>query len=165
MIDLLFAAIAAAMNAGTAEAPEEAAPDAAAAPPPAAAAALTAEPQVPDGRFTTAAEVRPILTATKANWIAVRDFGGQDLIYVTHLWAWRCGLLQLEVAVNGGAAAIWPLPACHTDLPQPNSILEDDGLPYRGYAAGSVERVDVRIIYDDLSEDQQAFGRAGLLPD
>lgn len=158
MIDLLLAVVAAAMSP---EADSAAPPATEAAAPP--AAVLQAEPQVPEGRFTTAAEVRPILNATRANWVSVREFNGQDLVYVTHLWAWRCGLVQLKFAVNGAAPEVWPLPDCHLDQPQPNAVLNSDGLPYRSFPPSSVETVTVEITYDDLSTGSVTLSRQGRL--
>ena len=126
-------------------------------------AGLVAEDQTPSGRFLTATEIKPIMTATRNAWIAVREWEGQDLVYVTHLWSWRCGLAQIQIAVNGGPLQIWPLPPCHAELPQPNAILETDGLPYASFALHAVERLDVLIIYDDLTTDTASFNGDGLL--
>jgi hypothetical protein len=153
--DLIFYVIALAA-AGPGETPAPAA-----GPPP--VPGLIAEDQTPTGRFTTATEVKPILTATRANWIATRDWDGQDLIYVTHLWSWRCGLVQVEMSVNGAGMEVWPLPDCHLDQPAPNAILDGDGLPYRGFAQGSVDRIEVVITYDDLTTDRATFDGNGLL--
>lgn len=142
--------------------PAAAAPPAFLSPQQDGAAALRAEPQIPTGKFTVAAEVKPILTMTKGNWIAVRDFNGQDLLYVTHLWSWRCGLLQIRLGVNGAAPEIWPLPPCHADSASPNAILDSDGPPYRAYPAGSVREVEVHVTFDDLSTDSARFDRAGV---
>lgn len=158
MIDFLLAVIAAAVNPGAGADAASAAAAPAAAP---LSAALQAEPQQPDGRFTTATEVRPILNATRANWISVREFNGQDLVYVTHLWAWRCGLVELRLGVNGAAPEVWPLPDCHLDRPQPNAVLEEDGLPYRSFPLSSVENVTVEITYDDLGSDRITVSRMG----
>ncbi|MBE1282555.1 MAG: hypothetical protein GJ676_04510 [Rhodobacteraceae bacterium] len=121
---------------------------------------MVAEPQVPTGQFTTATEVKPILNVTKGNWVAVREFNGQDLLYVTHLWSWRCGLLEMRVGINGAEPEPWPMPACHTNQAAPNAVLPDDGLPYRTYALGSIQDVRVELVYDDLSEDAESFARA-----
>lgn len=126
------------------------------------APALVAEPQLPTGRFTTATEVKPILDITRGNWIAVREFDGQDLLYVTHLWSWRCGLVELRIGINGAPPEIWPLPPCHPDQQAPNAILEGDGLPYRAYALGSIAMVEVHLTYDDLSTDSGRYNRQGL---
>ena len=125
--------------------------------------ALQGEPQVATGKFLTALEVKPILGATKANWVAVRDFNGQDLVYVTHLWAWRCGLVQMELSINRAPYEIWPMPACHLDAGYPNAVLPDDGLPYRGFARGSVAEIAVRITYDDLTVEEAAFPRNAIM--
>lgn len=118
---------------------------------------LVAEPQNPTGKFTTATEVKPILTATKANWVGLRDYGGNDLVYVTHLWAWRCGLSAMAMSINDGPMKDVPLPECHLEYASPNAILEGDGLPYMTYPQGSVERITVQVIYDDLSQDTATF--------
>ena len=118
---------------------------------------FVAEPQNPTGKFTTATEVKPILTATKANWVGLRDYGGNDLVYVTHLWAWRCGLSAMAMSINDGPMKDVPLPECHLEYASPNAILEGDGLPYMTYPQGSVERITVQVIYDDLSQDTATF--------
>ena len=122
---------------------------------------LTAEPQEATGQFTTAQEVKPILSATRANWIHVREFDGQDLLYVTHLWSWRCGLVQVRFGVNGDALKVWPLPDCHLEEGFPNMIKAEDGLPYRSYPLSSIQQVEVEITYDDLSSERLTFGRNG----
>lgn len=122
-----------------------------------------AEQQVATGRFTTALEVKPIMDVTRSNWVAVRDFNGQDLVYVTHIWSWRCGLVAMKFAINDNPLEEWPLPACHDDTNSPNAMLPEDGLPYREFAAGSVETVTVQLIYDDLTTDRATFNRKGVM--
>lgn len=124
---------------------------------------FTAESQTPSGRFLTATEVKPILGATQASWIAVREFNGQDLVYVTQIWSWRCGLLQMELSLNGAPFEVWPLPACHEETASPAAILDGDGDPYRAFPLGSVQTVAVRLVYDDLSVTGAEFPRAMVL--
>ena len=128
-----------------------------------AQSALVAEDQAPTGRFTTATEVRPNLDATRMAWIATRDWEGQQLLYVTHLWSWRCGLAQIEIGVNGAPPEVWPLPACHLDQAAPNVILDGDGLPYRTFPPGSLSRIEVRVTYDDLSTARAVYDGTGVL--
>ncbi len=123
---------------------------------------LVAEPQVPTGKFTTAVEIKPILGATRGNWIGVREYDGQDLLYVTHLWSWRCGLLEMRIGINGEAPEIWPLPGCHEDEPAPNAIKEQDGLPYRIFGLGSVQVIEVELTYDDLTTESASFERQAV---
>ena len=100
---------------------------------------------------------------TKAQWIGVREFDGQDLLYVTQIMAWRCGLAGMRLAVNDAPLADWPLPPCHIDSPTPNALLPEDGLPYRAYPLGSITSVTVELIYDDLSIDTATFARKDVM--
>lgn len=122
-----------------------------------------AEDQTPSGRFTTAGEVRPILGMTKANWVALREYDGQDLLYVTHLMAWRCGLHEVRYAVNGGPMQVWPMPPCQEGTAQPNAIRTEDGLPFVAFGLGEVQSVRVELLYDDLSEDSHEVLRQDVL--
>lgn len=126
-------------------------------------AGLMAEPQTPSGKFTTATEVKPILEATKGNWVAVRDYDGKDWLYVTHLWGWRCGLKAMAISVNGETMQNWPLPPCHEQYTTPNAVLEDDGLPVLTFRQNSVQTITIQIVYDDLSMDVASFERGNVL--
>ena len=126
-------------------------------------AGLIAEPQTPSGKFTTAAEIKPILGATKGNWVAVREYDGGDLLYVSHLWGWRCGLKAMAISVNNEAMQNWPLPPCHEKYTTPNALLPDDGAPYLRFRLGSVQTITIQIVYDDLSMDVASFERGNVL--
>lgn len=127
-----------------------------------AAPARAPEDQTPTGQFTTAAEIRPILLATTGNWVGVRDWNGQDLVYFTHLLAWRCGLWDIHYGVNGGPAdTALPMEPCNTDTATPNALTDiENFLPYVSFPAGSVEEVSVTITFDDGEEMSMTYPRA-----
>lgn len=114
-------------------------------------------------QFTTAEEVRPMLDHTRARWIAVREFDGQDLLYFTNLLAWRCGLDAIHYSVNGGPERAWDGEPCYDGEAVPNAQKDPDKLPYVGFPLGSVQNVTVRIEYDDGASDSQSYERAGIL--
>jgi hypothetical protein len=111
--------------------------------------------------FTTAAEVKPILLATKGNWVSVREFDGEDLLYVTHLWSWRCGLSGMRIGINGALPEARVVPPCHLDLATPNAILEHDGLPFRRYPLQSITRISIDLLFDDETVETITVNRAG----
>ena len=114
-------------------------------------------------QFTTAAEVKPILDATKDSWVAVREYDGKDLLYFTHLLAWRCGLEAIYYSVNDGPETQWLGEPCHKGEAQPNAIKSENLLPFVSYDLNSIRRVKVRLVYDDGSEDTAAFKRAAIM--
>ncbi len=124
---------------------------------------FTAKPQVPTGKFTTATEIKPIMEMTRPNWLALSAQPGNDFLYVTQIWSWRCGLLQMKVSVNGAAMEVWPLPPCHEETNAPNAILESDGLPFRMFGAGEIEQIEVELLYDDLTTTSATYTRQDIL--
>ena len=125
----------------------------------------TPEDQTPTGKFTTATEVKPILGMTQANWVAVREFNGEDLVYFTHLLAWRCGLWDIQYGLNGQAPTeTFPMEPCNEGTATPNALTQvEDFLPYIVAPLGSVERVTVRLTYDDGTTEEASFDRGGVL--
>jgi len=114
-------------------------------------------------QFTTAAEVRPILEATRLNWVAVREYDGKDLLYFTHLMAWRCGLEAIYYKVNDGDENIWLGEECHEGDTQPNAILSQNLLPFVSYPLNSIKSVSVRLVYDDGQESTATFTRQAIM--
>ncbi|WP_319826493.1 hypothetical protein [Thalassovita sp.] len=117
----------------------------------------------PSGQYTTAAEVRPIMEATRGQWIAVREYDGQDIIYFTQLLSWRCGLSAIRYSVNGGPMQQYPLPPCHEDMAQPNVLLDNEAMPIMGLPPKSVQTVDVEVFYDDTGIDSASYRRNQVL--
>lgn len=127
------------------------------------ASTFVTEDQSPSGKFTTAGEVRPILDMTQAQWIAVRPWDGQDLLYFTNLLAWRCGTHEIRYSVNGGDLQVLETEPCYADDPAPNALKMDGGiLPYVTLDANSVVTVEVEILFDDLSRASAAYERATI---
>jgi len=123
-----------------------------------------AEDQTPTGQFTTATEVKPILGMTKGNWVAVRNYEGQDLLYFTHLMSWRCGLWDVRYGLNGAAATeTLAMEPCHLDSNSPNSMtMVEEYLPYISLPENSVESVTIAITYDDSTVETASFERAAI---
>lgn len=122
-----------------------------------------AEDQTPSGKFTTAGEIKPILTATKPQWIAVREYDGQDIVYFTQLLSWRCGLSAIRYSINGGPMQQYPLPPCHMDMAAPNALLDNEAMPIMGLPPKSVQSVDVEVFFDDTSVDFASYQRNQVL--
>lgn len=114
--------------------------------------------------FTTAAEVKPILQATKANWVALREYDGNDLLYFTHLESWRCGLQEVRFSVNSTAAAkVWEMEPCYEGEAQPNALRLEGRLPFTTLPLQMVNSVSVVIVYDDGTEDRADYDRKAIL--
>lgn len=113
--------------------------------------------------FTTAAEVKPILQATKAQWIAVRNYEGQDLLYFTNLLSWRCGLTEVFYSVNGGEMTPFEMEPCYLDTAQPNALKAEtlDAILV-SFPAGSVETIDLNVTFDDGTSEQAHFERKAV---
>ena len=121
------------------------------------------EPQEPTGKFTTATEVKPILTATKTAWVAVREYDGNDLLYFTHLVAWRCGLREIRYRVNGAAEQVFEVEECYVTAAQPNAMKMETHLPYVILDIGTVENISVTLIFDDGTKDSATYQRSDIL--
>jgi len=112
------------------------------------------------GGFTTAGEIRPILNATKPNWIAVREFNGHDLVYFTQIEAWRCGLEALKYGLNSDSAnQTFTMEPCHESDASPNAMTVEGHMPYITEPLGSVEKVTIELLYDDGTTDVTTFQR------
>lgn len=114
--------------------------------------------------FTTAAEVRPILEATKANWVAVREYDGKDLVYFTHLIAWRCGLAEVKFTINDASQIyVWPMEPCYEGTAAPNAIKSEAHLPYVELPLGAAQTIAVVMTLDDGTVLSNGYARAAVL--
>lgn len=121
------------------------------------------EPQDVSGKFTTATEIKMILPHTKAQWIAVRPYEGQDLLYFTNLLAWRCGLHQIRYSVNGAEMQALEMEPCYLNEGAPNALKIDQGiLPYVIYPMNTIVTIKLELFYDDMSLETADYDRQSV---
>lgn len=114
-------------------------------------------------QFTTAAEVKPMLDITRANWVSLREYDGNDQLLFTQILAWRCGIDKISYAVNDGKKTRLKVEPCHEGETRPNDIKAKDILPYVTFPVGSVKAVTVWLDYDDGSSDRAEYKRKKIL--
>lgn len=114
--------------------------------------------------FTTAAEIKPILTATKPGWIAVREYNGEDVLYFTNALVWRCGLDAILYGLNGAPAETpYPMEPCYEGEPAPNIFKADSAQPfYMTLPLGTVQTITVTVVFDDGSIETGEYLRAAI---
>ncbi len=89
---------------------------------------------------------KQILELTENNWVAFRDYNGRQLIYFTHLEAWKCGIAQVSYSLNSDALdQIYELQPC--DRKNPNAVTTDK--PYISLPLGTAQSISVQITYAD----------------
>ena len=114
-------------------------------------------------QFLTAAEVKPILEMTQGNWLGVRVFNGNDLLYFTHLVTFRCGLEEVFYGINGEMPSeALPMEPCHEGTAAPGSMDPVKYPPYMTFPVGSIHSVTLMMMYDDGDIQEVTFERAQI---
>lgn len=91
-------------------------------------------------------QIKQILTLTRANWVAFRDWQGNQLIYFTHLEAWKCGIEAVHYGLDEAPVeTVWQLEACNPKAP--NTVTKER--PYLTLPAGSVKSISVQLTFKD----------------
>ena len=114
-------------------------------------------------QFTTAEEVKPMLDFTRADWVSLREYNGDDQLLFTHILAWRCGIDRISYAVNDEKRQRLKVEPCYEGETRPNDFKDMSILPYVTFPAGSVKAVTVWLNYDDGSTDKEDYKRKAIL--
>ena len=91
-------------------------------------------------------QTRQIITMTKANWVAFRDWDGRQLVYFTHLEAWKCGIEAVHYGLNDAPVeTVWQLEPCNPKAP--NAVTKE--MPYISLPANSAKSISVQLTFKD----------------
>lgn len=92
-----------------------------------------------------------ILDLTKGSWAYFRDYNGRQLVYFTHLDAYRCGITAVRYSLNTDALDMnWTLQPC--DTKKPHNITTDK--PYISLPLGTATSITVQLTFNDGSKSQ-----------
>jgi hypothetical protein len=92
-----------------------------------------------------------ILDLTKGSWAYFRNYNGQQLVYFTHLEAYRCGIAAVRYSLNTDTLdMVWTLQPC--DPKKPHSITTDK--PYIALPLGTAKSITVQLTFNDGSKSR-----------
>ncbi|WP_298261411.1 hypothetical protein [uncultured Litoreibacter sp.] len=123
------------------------------------ALALAMPVQLAAQDFTTSAGVKPVLELIRPQWIAIRPYEGQDLLYMTTLLTYRCGIEEIRYATNGADMQVWEGEPCHRDEAAPMALKMEDHLPYVVAPLDSLQTVSIELVFDDGSTLEHSYQR------
>ncbi|MAQ82109.1 hypothetical protein [Psychromarinibacter halotolerans] len=112
-------------------------------------------------QFDSAEQVKPILKMIKPQWVSLREYEGQDLLYFTMLEVYRCGIDQIRYVINEGKPAVWETPPCEGD--EAFSDIPADRLPFTTFPLKSVEKLRIELTYDDGTVEWAEYQRGDVL--
>ena len=126
------------------------------------AVGVLASPCAGYAQMVDAAQIRPILDATKNSWVAVREWEGQDLVYFSHLLSWRCGLTKIQYSINSASVdRNWAFIPCDETLADPMALPSGQKI-YNSFNLNSVKTITVKITYDDGGVDTVTYARDAI---
>lgn len=108
-------------------------------------------------QFDSSEQVKPILKMIKPQWISLREYDGNDLIYFTMLEVYRCGIEQIRYIINDGKPKVWETEPCDGD--EVFSKIGEDRLPYAVLPYQSIERLRIELTYDDGTIEWAEYSR------
>lgn len=120
-----------------------------------ALAAALAQPLAAQSDLTTPEGAAMIHQSIKDQLLAYSPDGDIDYIYFTAILGWRCGVSALFYGLNDEPTTTpFPLEPCHRELRNPN-VMKADITEFPIFITvpkGSVQRVTLRIVYDNGTE-------------
>jgi hypothetical protein len=117
------------------------------------ALAVTVFPAFAQQPTMAPAQMRAALEATAHQWIAFRNWQGRQLVYFTHLVAWKCAIDEIRYVVNGrGLSERFPLPACNPQ--DPFRVDAEKDTIFLSFAPGEVSEISIRLVYGDGTESE-----------
>lgn len=94
---------------------------------------------------------KKLLNMTRGTWAHFRDYNGRQLIYFTHLEAYRCGISQVRYSLNSDALdREWTLQPCDTS--KPHNITTNK--PYISLPPGTARTIAVQVTFSDGSKSK-----------
>lgn len=109
--------------------------------------------------FTTSAQVKPILELIRPQWVAIRPYEGQDLLYMTTLLTYRCGIEQIRFSFNNGDLQVWEGEPCYRDEASPMALKMETHLPYAVAPLDSLQTVTINLLFDDGTTMEHSYTR------
>ena len=129
-----------------------------------AATLLFTEEANAEGRKPSTEMTKQALEMTSGQWIAFRNYDGQQWIYFTQLVSWKCGLNLIRYSINNERLdQEFPLPVCNPQAPFASDP-ETDQL-YLRLPLGTAKTVAVQVVYGDGTESRVVTLRPCDVPD